>query len=106
MAINYVELCEQARKAANEAGTAWLAQGLSWYPCGNAHVAVRDNRSRHAKEMKRLGLVRSGGRYCVELNSEFRHRQEYYLRMACAKAALEVLKKGGIDCLEIWEYID
>lgn len=104
--INYVAVVQRATDAANAAGRAWVETAVTWFPCGNAHVYVSDRRSRHAKAMLKQGLARASGRTCVEINHMFRGRQEYYLQRACAEAALKVLKEAGIDCVDLWEYID
>lgn len=121
--MTYSDLVRKATEAANKAGQEWLAKaearGAAWAVkqngqtvgtlfdvCGNAHVRFSDKRSKQYKEFVSLSLVRATGNGVVEINHNYKPRQEYGLATACAEAAKKVLEEGGIEGLRIWEYID
>jgi hypothetical protein len=110
-----------ATNAANEAGKEWLGKATPKFEvhdaytgksygtmldnCGNAHVCIKDKRTANYKLLKRLGYVR-GSNGIIEINHNYRSRQEHGLLLVCAEAAKKVLTEAGFDNLVILDYID
>jgi hypothetical protein len=107
----------EANEAAIKAGDEWMANAKPKYVvsgyedsplldlCGNAHVRVRDGRTKFFKYLKKN--CSPFGPVTVPLAEKYRGRQEHGLKVAIASAGLEVLsKKYGIKKLELWDYID
>lgn len=125
----YAKAIEDANEAAYEAGKAWLEAAMASGPaysvhsadifgncnpspidymldlCGNAHVRVRDGRSKFAKYLKRA--YREKYNITVPIVNKLKYRQEHGLMVAMAEAAKKVLEEDYlIKGLSIWSYID
>ena len=121
------QIVTEATKAADEAGSAWMkskldegvpgiitvVDGFTGRPvgrmldlCGNAHLEIKDKRSKVYKEFKKAGLIDEHGRATVTINHRYVARQEHGLHLACINAAKEIFIQNGITNVAIWSYID
>lgn len=117
-----LQIVQEATVAANLAGDEWMQKatpkftpvnaisGYKYPPmldlCGNAYVRFIDKRKKSYKDFVKANLVRSSGNGVVEIQHNYRFRQEHGLHVACAEAALAVLKANGVDGIRIWSWID
>ena len=120
--LDPLAIVNEAVAAANAAGALWMAAAKPKYVptdaltgyrypamldlCGNAHLQVRDKRSKNYKLFVKLGLVRKTGNGVIELPHSYKVRQEHGLQMACIEAAKKVFEANGITDVRIWDYID
>lgn len=124
--MDFKALVEKATEEANHAGKIWMDKATANGPafvvrdgftgrsvgtmldcCGNAHLRVRDKRSKLYKGLKALGLVRGSGYAVVEIHHNYRMRQEWGLHEACIGAAKRVFNDAGfVKELDVWSYID
>jgi hypothetical protein len=74
--------------------------------CGNAHVQFKDKRTAAYKAFVKADAVRRSGNAVVQIEHNYRYRQEHGLAYACAKAAKAKLEELGVTGLRIWDYID
>ena len=116
------QLFMTAAGLASQAATQWLAKAVEAGPkyavkdgsrtigqlldlCGNANVRFRKKNSKWYNAFKKAGLVRHTDSGCVDIPWAHYYRQEYGLQMAAADAAVEFLRKHGVDVYN-WNYID
>lgn len=126
--LTHAEIVRQATDAANKAGAAWMTSAALKYNVhctnpatgkiegapigqmldlrGNAHVVFNDKRSANCKAFKKAGLSHDSGHAVIEINHNFKHRQEHGLMVACVRAALDVFHKHDINDVKMWSYID
>ena len=114
------ELVMKSQAVGDKAGDRWMEKATAHGPkyivdgnpewtmldlCGNAHVQVKDGRSRFSKFLKGLD---EHNRYNVTVlkSRKYIGRQEYGLAQAIARAQMEYLVAHGITGLRIWEYVD
>jgi len=125
----YAKAIEDANEAALKAGKEWMEAAIARGPaysvhnsdlfgnsdpnpvgymldmCGNAHVRVRDGRTKFAKYLKRV--CKEKYTITVPIVNELKRRQEYGLMVAMAEAAKRVLEEDYlIKGLSLWTYID
>ena len=118
--VTYKHMMQEATKAANEAGKAWLAQAepqfvvtsvsgkdLGYPPmldvCGFVYIEILDKRTAFARWCAKN---QDGDATWVIVPHHYRKRQEMGLKYAAEKAALTVFEKYGITNIRIYERID
>ncbi len=117
MALDYSRVIKEVNEVAENAGKEWLANAKPKYGvvgyknsqmldlCGNAHIRIKDARTKFGKYIK--NLTDEQGAITVPLFTSLRYRQEYGLHMAMVEAGIKLLnEKYCITDVYNWNYID
>ena len=125
--ISYEKIMAEATEAASAAGDAWMAKATPQFRvversnplddnspivkdfgtmldvCGFAGIEIKDKRTKFAKWL----VQKYNWTYSVRIDHKYRMRQELGLAENCAKAALDVFRKHGVDKgLQFYSRID